>query len=86
MERTGRKRIVVRGESLVAHSTTTKQASGGAEAVPDRRGMYPLHYKPLYVSWSSDVEKRQTKPIATKPHLKNAYSTEFISTEDAALI
>jgi len=54
--------------------------------VPDRRGMYPLHYKPLYVSWSSDVEKRQTKPIATKPHLKNAYSTEFISTEDAALI
>ena len=32
---------------------------------------YPGEYRPLHVSWSDDMGKTWTKPVATEPHLMN---------------
>ena len=35
----------------------------------------PAEYRPLYISWSSDLGKTWTKPVPTQPHLMNIWPT-----------
>jgi len=36
---------------------------------------HPPHYRPMYTSWSGDGGKTWTKPMPTRPHLKNVWPT-----------